>query len=113
MHPGLTPLIGRAAYIGVLDGVSSLAAAKLLKVRPTGTMPHALIIVYGDQVKAWKAFDEVVSHDVPRIALVDTYYDEKVEAVMAAEALGDETRDAPTRPAKASQPTSTAAAGVM
>jgi nicotinate phosphoribosyltransferase len=89
MHPALAPLIGRAAYIGGLDSVSSLAAAKLLKVQPTGTMPHALIIVYRDQVKAWKAFDEVISKDVPRITLVDTYYDEKVEAVMAAEALGD------------------------
>jgi nicotinate phosphoribosyltransferase len=89
MHPCLSPLIGRAAYIGGLDGVSSLAAAKLLEVHPIGTMPHALIVVYGDQVKAWKAFDEVVSKAVPRVALVDTYYDEKVEAVLAAEALGD------------------------
>ncbi|UCH02807.1 MAG: nicotinate phosphoribosyltransferase, partial [Candidatus Bathyarchaeota archaeon] len=57
MHPSLSPLIGRSAYIGGLDGVSSLAAAKLIGVLPTGTMPHALIIVYGDQVDAWKAFD--------------------------------------------------------
>jgi len=87
MHPSLSPLIGRASYIGGADGVSSLAAAKLLQIEPMGTMPHALIIVFGDQVKAWKAFDEVMAEDVPRIALVDTYYDEKVEAVMAAEAL--------------------------
>jgi nicotinate phosphoribosyltransferase len=89
MHPSLSPLIGRSAYIGGLDGVSSLAAAKLIGVPPTGTMPHSLIIVYGDQIKAWKAFDEIISPDVPRVALVDTYYDEKAEAVMAAEALYD------------------------
>jgi len=40
-------------------------------------------------VKAWKAFDEVMSADVPRVCLVDTYLDEKVESVMAAEALKD------------------------
>jgi len=80
-------MIDRAAYIGGFDGVSSLTGAKLLGVKPSGTMPHALIIVFGDQVKAWKAFDEVISADVPRVALVDTYYDEKMEAIMAAETL--------------------------
>lgn len=33
--------------------------------------------------------DEVMPPDVPRICLVDTYFDEKVEAVMAADALGE------------------------
>lgn len=88
-HPCLSPLIGRAAYIGGLDGVSSLAAAKLLDLTPTGTMPHALIVLFGDQIEAWRAFDEVVPEDVSRIALIDTYYDEKTEAIMAVEALGD------------------------
>ena len=87
MHPCLSPLIGRAAYIGGVEGVSSVAAAKLLGIKASGTMPHALIIVYGDQVGAWKAFDEIMPEDVPRVALVDTYYDEKIEAVAAAEAL--------------------------
>ena len=89
LHPCLSPLIGRAAYIGGLDGVSSLAAARLLNLTPTGTMPHALIVIFGDQLEAWKAFDEVVPRDVSRIALVDTYYDEKTEAIMAVEALGE------------------------
>lgn len=87
MHPALSPMIDRAAYIGGFDGVSSLSGAKLLGIKPVGTMPHALIIVFGDQVKAWKAFDEVMSPEVPRVALVDTYSDEKMEALMAAEAL--------------------------
>jgi nicotinate phosphoribosyltransferase len=34
-------------------------------------------------------YDEVVEPDSPRIILVDTYYDEKTEAIMAAEALGE------------------------
>lgn len=87
MHPALSPMIDRASYIGGFDGVSSLSGAKLLGVKPLGTMPHALIVVFGDQVKAWKAFDEVMPSDVPRIALVDTYSDEKMEAIMAAETL--------------------------
>jgi nicotinate phosphoribosyltransferase len=39
-------------------------------------------------VKAWKAFDEVTPPEVLRIALTDTYFDEKIESIMAAEALG-------------------------
>lgn len=89
MHPVLSPMIDRAAYIGGFNGVSSLTGAKLLGIKPSGTMPHALIIVFGNQVEAWKAFDEVVPSEVPRVALVDTYYDEKMEAVMAAETLKD------------------------
>jgi len=87
MHPALSPMIDRASYIGGFDGVSSLSGAKILGIEPTGTMPHALIIIFEDQVKAWKAFDEVISPKVPRVALVDTYSDEKMEAIMAAEAL--------------------------
>jgi nicotinate phosphoribosyltransferase len=88
MHPAIAPMLDRASYIGGLDGVSSLIGAKIIGVEPSGTMPHALMIAMGDQVEAWKAFNEVISPDVPRVCLVDTYLDEKVEAIMAAEALG-------------------------
>ncbi|KXB04600.1 nicotinate phosphoribosyltransferase [candidate division MSBL1 archaeon SCGC-AAA382A13] len=87
MHPAMAPMLDRAAYIGGLDGVSSLAGAEEIGKEPMGTMPHALIIVMGGQVKAWKAFDKHISKDVPRVALVDTYSDEKEEAIKAAEAL--------------------------
>ncbi|MEM2901673.1 MAG: nicotinate phosphoribosyltransferase [Candidatus Bathyarchaeia archaeon] len=89
MHPAISPMIDRAIYIGGFDAVSSLSGAKIIGRDPVGTMPHALIIVMGDQVKAWKAFDEVIEKDVPRVALIDTYYDEKIEAIMAAESLGE------------------------
>jgi len=89
MHPALSPMLDRAAYIGGFDGVSSLKGAEIIGEKPTGTMPHALMIMFGDQVKAWRAFDEIISSDVPRVALVDTYYDEKIESIMAAEALKD------------------------
>lgn len=89
MHPSITPMIDYAAFIGGFDGVSSVLSAKRLGVEPIGTMPHALILVIGDQVKAWEAFDKFVEDKVPRIALVDTLFDEKIESLMAADALGD------------------------
>jgi len=89
MHPALSPMIDRAAYIGGFDAVSSLKGAEAIEAEPTGTMPHALIIAFGDQVKAWKAFDEVMPPEVPRVALTDTFFDEKIESIMAAESLKD------------------------
>ena len=89
MHPALSPMLDRAAYIGGLDGLSSLSGAKAVDAKPMGTMPHALIIAFGDQAKAWKAFDEVMPSDVPRVALIDTYFDEKTEAIIATETLKD------------------------
>ena len=84
-HPVLAAAIERSAYIGGVDGVSNYAAEKYLGLKSMGTMPHALIISIGNQVEAWKAFDEVVDESVPRTMLVDTYYDEKIEAVLAVE----------------------------
>ena len=87
MHPAIAPMIDRAAYIGGCDGFSGVAAEKITGEKARGTMPHALIITVGDQAEAWRYFDEVVSRDTPRIALVDTYCDEKQEAVLAAQTV--------------------------
>ncbi len=87
MHPAIAPMIDRSAYIGGCDGVSSIIGAKTIGKNPTGTIPHALIINLGSGAEAVKAFDRYIDSDVPRIALVDTYGDEKLEAVQAAEAL--------------------------
>ena len=89
MHPAIAPMIDRSAYIGGCDGVSVVESAELLGVEPAGTIPHALILVVGDPVEAFRMFDEVVDDSVRRIALVDTFGDEKFEALDAAEALGD------------------------
>jgi len=88
MHPAIAPALDRAAYIGGVDGVSGAFSKEILGVEPKGTMPHVLILVFRDPVKAWKAYDEVMPPEVPRIALVDTFYDERYEALLAAEALG-------------------------
>ena len=88
-HPAIAPMLDRAAYIGGLDGVSGVLGAEMLGVKPQGTMPHALIITLGDPVKARKAFDEFVEPEVPRIALTDTFYDERYESLLAAKTLGE------------------------
>ncbi len=89
MHPALSPMIERNAYIGGCDGVAVTKSAELIGIKPSGTMPHALILVFEDQVTAFKAFDEVIDPSVKRVALVDTFEDEKFGALTAARALGD------------------------
>ncbi|MHA2270603.1 MAG: nicotinate phosphoribosyltransferase [Candidatus Hodarchaeales archaeon] len=88
-HPALSPLVSYCAYIGGCDGVSSILGAKLLGLKPSGTMPHALVILFENHEKAWKAFDRVVDPSIPRITLCDTYLDEKAESVLAVELLGE------------------------
>lgn len=89
MHPAITPMIERAAYLGGCDGVSAIAAAKTIGIEPTGTMPHALVLVLGDTVRTARAFDEAFGDEVPTIVLIDTLQDEKFEALRVADALGD------------------------
>lgn len=84
-HPAISAMIERSAIIGGIDGVSNFIAEKFFGVKSVGTMPHAMIICFGDQVTAWNAFDEVVDKEVPRTLLVDTYFDEKTESIMAVE----------------------------
>jgi len=88
VHPALAPMVERACYISGFDGVSNVLGAKLLKLEPSGTMPHALVQILGSQEKAWHLFDTTVPKSVPRVALVDTFWDEKAESIKALEALG-------------------------
>lgn len=89
LHPAVSPMIERAAFIGGCDSVSSLAAAELVEQEPSGTVPHALILILGDTVEALQAFHETIEQDVPRVALIDTFQDEKFEALRVADALGE------------------------
>jgi nicotinate phosphoribosyltransferase len=88
-HPSLAPLIERAAYMAGFDGVSNIIGARLLGIAASGTMPHSFILCFGSQQDAWRAFDEALPKEVPRTALTDTLYDEKTEAIMAWETLGE------------------------
>jgi nicotinate phosphoribosyltransferase len=88
IHPVVAPMVERNAFVGGCDGVSVVKDAELIDEEPSGTMPHALILIMGDTVEATKAFDEVIHPRVKRVSLIDTFNDEKVEAIRVAEALG-------------------------
>jgi nicotinate phosphoribosyltransferase len=88
VHPALAPLVERACYIAGFDGVSNVLGAKLLKLEPSGTMPHSLVQILGSQEKAWRMYDETMPKGTPRVALVDTFWDEKAESIKAFEVLG-------------------------
>lgn len=89
MHPILAPMIERNAYIGGCDGVSVVKSGEIIGEDPMGTMPHALIICMGSTVDAIKAYDEVLEPKLKRVALIDTFLDEKFECLNVAEALGE------------------------
>ena len=91
IHPASAAALERSALIGGVDGFSHVAAGEVLGREAGGTMPHALVICFGNghQEEAWRAFDEGVGPDVPRVALVDTYSDEVDEALRAAETIPD------------------------
>ncbi|HEX2713775.1 MAG TPA: nicotinate phosphoribosyltransferase [Candidatus Acidoferrales bacterium] len=78
----------RAALVGGVQGSACILGAKLAGQEPVGTMPHALILIVGDTVRAAKAYNELMPAGVPRLVLVDTFTDEAVEALRVAEALG-------------------------
>lgn len=88
MHPAIAPMIERSAFVGGCDGVAVIKSAELIGEEPMGTMPHALILIMGDTVTALRAFDEIINPEVKRVALIDTFNDEKFEAIRVAEALG-------------------------
>jgi nicotinate phosphoribosyltransferase len=89
VHPDITDVLDYAAIIGGCVGASTPAGARLAGLAPTGTMPHSLVLIFGDTVDAAVAFDRHVEPDVPRIVLVDTFKDEAEEALRVAHALGD------------------------
>jgi len=94
VHPSIAATVDRSAMLGGFDGFSHVAAGDLMDRTASGTMPHALMLCFGpgNQEDAWRAFDEAVAADVPRIALCDTFDDEVDEAVRAAEMGFDSVR---------------------
>jgi nicotinate phosphoribosyltransferase len=89
IHPDITDVLDYAAIVGGCVGASTPAGARLAGLAPTGTMPHSLVLIFGDTVEAALAFDRHIGPEVPRIVLVDTFKDEAEEALRVAHALGD------------------------
>lgn len=89
VHPSVTDQMDYASVVGGCIGASTPKGARLAGLSPTGTMPHALVLIFGDTVKAAEAFDRHMDPEIPRIVLVDTFMDEAEESLRVAEALGD------------------------
>jgi nicotinate phosphoribosyltransferase len=93
VHPLIGPTMERAAVVGGCVGAATPGGAELGGLPgPSGTMPHAMILIFGDTVRAARAFDQHMGEEVLRIVLVDTFKDEAEEALRVAEALGDRLR---------------------
>ncbi len=88
MHPAITLMIDRASYIGGCDGVAVEESARFLRQEAIGTIPHSLVLLVGDTLKATQLFHQVIDPQVKRVALIDTMGDEKFETIRVAEALG-------------------------
>jgi len=88
VHPAVAGVMDYSAVVGGCAGCSSIAGGKLAGIEAAGTMPHALILLMGDTVKATVAFDKHMPPEVPRISLVDTFKDEVEESLRVARALG-------------------------
>lgn len=89
VHPSVADQLDYASVVGGCVGASTPAGARMAGLNPTGTMPHALVLIFGDTVRAAEAFDRHIDPDVPRIVLVDTFKDEAEESLRVADALGD------------------------
>ena len=88
VHPNIADRLDYAAIIGGAMGASTTAGSARAGRLPVGTMPHALVLIFGDTVEAALAFDRQIAGDVPRIVLGDTFRDESEESTRVAAALG-------------------------
>jgi nicotinate phosphoribosyltransferase len=87
VHPSVVDVMEYSAIVGGCKGCASTVGARLAGIEPTGTIPHALIIILGSTAKASLTFDKYIPSDVPRIALVDTFEDEVRESINVAKAM--------------------------
>jgi nicotinate phosphoribosyltransferase len=93
VHPLVGPIMEQAAVAGGCAGCATpLGAERAGLTAPSGTMPHAMILLFGDTVDAALAFDRHMPDDVLRIVLVDTFKDEAEESLRVARAMGERLR---------------------
>jgi nicotinate phosphoribosyltransferase len=89
VHPDVAARLEYAAVVGGCVTGATPAGARLAGKQPSGTIPHAMVLIFGDTVKAAEAFDQWMPREINRIALVDTFHDEAEEAVRVAQAMGN------------------------
>lgn len=75
---GLEPT--RGAFVGGIDGSSNVLAEKYYGIETAGTMAHALIMTYEDELEAFEEYAKAMPYN--GIFLVDTY--DTVEGVKKA-----------------------------
>ena len=90
LHPAIAPVMESVAVkFGGCSAASCILGAKIAGGEPSGTVPHAAILVMGDTLKLAEAYDAVMPPQVGRTFLVDTFHDECEEALRLARAMGD------------------------
>ena len=93
VHPLVGPVMEYSAIVGGCVGCATPLGAELSGLKaPSGTMPHAMILIFGDTVEAALAFDREMPEDVLRIVLVDTFKDEAEESLRVAKAMSERLR---------------------
>jgi len=89
MHPAISGVLDRSAYIGGCDDVASKMGADIIGKEPVGTVPHSLMLMMGSDEAAFTAFDEMIEKSVPRIMLIDTFSDEREASINACKLVKD------------------------
>lgn len=90
LHPAIAPVMESVAVkFGGCSAASCILGAKLAGLEPSGTIPHAAVLIMGDTLKLAEAYDSVMPPEVGRTFLVDTFHDECEEALRLARAMGD------------------------
>ena len=90
VHPAVASVMDAVAVkVGGCAGASSVLGAKLCDKEPSGTVPHAAVLIMGDTLSLAKAYDAELPGHIARIFLVDTFRDEAEEALCLAGNLGE------------------------
>ena len=64
VHPEISARMDYAAIIGGCVSCSTPAGALLSGTEPSGTIPHALVLIFGDTLAATEAFDRDIDPKV-------------------------------------------------
>jgi len=81
--------ISYAAWVGGAKGVSTDIGAKTFGKKGMGTIPHSLILAFGDTISPTEEFCELFEKESKVIALVDTFNKEITDSLKVAKALGE------------------------